>query len=159
LYHHVGPTGLLLLRELSLLYRPQRRLVHAPLCGPRPPVLLGHDDGDGVVEGAAARALEQERYLGHEEVGTGSLYAPVGLAPHERVQDVFEVPQGLSVPKDLAAERPAVYSPLFKDVLPEAFCDPGDGLLVFGEEAVDDLVGRGRLGPELAEQTHEGALA
>src|SRR5918997_758585 len=36
LYHHVGPPGLLLLRELSLLDRPQRRLVHSPLCGPRP---------------------------------------------------------------------------------------------------------------------------
>src|SRR5919112_215589 len=82
LYHHVGPPSLLLLRELSLLYRPQRRLVHAPLCGPRPPALLGHDDGDGVVEGAATPPLEQERYLGHEDVGTGGLYTPVGLAPH-----------------------------------------------------------------------------
>jgi hypothetical protein len=49
------------------------------------------------------------------------------------VQDVFEVSQGLTLPKDLAAECPAVYSPLFKDVPPEAFRDSGDGLLVFGE--------------------------
>src|SRR5918997_1079487 len=147
LYHHVGPPGLLLLRELSLLDRPQRRLVHSPLCGPRPPAPLGHDDGDGIVEGAAAPPLEQERYLGHEDVGTGGFYTPVGLAPHERVQDVLEVLQGLCVPKNLAAERPAVYAPPSKDVLTEALCDPYDGLLVLGEEAVDDLVGRGRLGP------------
>ena len=75
------------------------------------------------------------------------------------MKDVFEVPQGLTVSKDLATERPAVYSLLFNDVAPEAFRDPGDGLLVFGEQVVDDLVGRGRLGPELTEQTHEGALA
>src|SRR3712207_7478187 len=44
---------------------------------------------------AAARTLEQERYLGHEQVGSRILYAPPRLAAHERVQDLLEVLQGL----------------------------------------------------------------
>ncbi len=136
-----------------------RRLVHAPLRRPRPPSLLGHDYGDGAVEGAAAPALEQERYLGHDKVGLRILYAPVGLAAHERVQDLFEVLQGLRVPEDLAAERPAVHAVLFKDVPPEAFYDPRDSFFIFGEEVVHDLVRRDRLGAQSTEHIHEGALA
>jgi hypothetical protein len=66
------------------------------------------------------------------------------------VEDVLEVREGLRVSEDLAAERAAVDAPLAKDIFPETFDDLGYGLQVFGEEVVDDLVGRDGLGAELA---------
>src|SRR5215216_3734838 len=159
LYHHVGPAGLLLAGELARLYSSQRLLVHTPLGGPRPPPLLGHGYGDRVVEFVAAPTLEQEGYLGHEEVGGGGRYAPLRLAAHQRVQDLLEVPQGLRVSEDLAAERPAVHTALAQDVISEALYDAGDRLLVCGEEVVDNLVGRDGFGAQAPEHIHEGALA
>src|SRR5215210_623823 len=77
LYHHLGPPGLLLCGKLARLYRSQRLFVHAPLGGPHPSPLLGDGDGDRVVAGAAAPALEQERYLGHEEFWVGGRNPPI----------------------------------------------------------------------------------
>src|SRR5215207_1660714 len=82
LYHQVGPPGLLFAGELPRLYPPQRLAVHTPLRRPRPPPPFRHRNRYGVVEGAAAAALEQERYLGDEEVGArggaGCLRGPAG---------------------------------------------------------------------------------
>src|SRR5215212_1559049 len=71
LYHDVGPPCLLFLRELTRLYRAERRLVHAPLRGLGPGPRLGDDDGYRVIEVAAALTHEKERHVGHEEVGRG----------------------------------------------------------------------------------------
>src|SRR5215207_6011546 len=158
LYHQVGPPGLLFAGELPRLYPPQRLAVHTPLRRPRPPPPFRHRNRYGVVEGAAAAALEQERYLGDEEVGARGRYAPVGLAAHEGVQDVFEVPQGLRVAEDPVAERPAVDALFAKDGCSETLHNLRYRLPVFGEEVVNDLVGRDGLGTELAEQADEGAL-
>src|SRR5215211_7122845 len=159
LYHHVGPPGLLLCGKLARLYRSQRLFVHAPLGGPHPSPLLGDGDGDRVVEVTAAFALAQKRYLGHEEVGVGGRNAPLRLAAHERVQYLLEVSQGVRVPEDLAAESPAVYTPLAQDAISEALDDAGDRLLVRGEEVVDYLVGRDGLCAQAPENPYEGALA
>src|SRR5215210_3476709 len=159
LYHHIGQPGLLLRFKLPRLDGAERHLVHAPLRSPRPPSLLWHDHSHGVVVVRAASTLEQERHLGHEEVGLGGRDAPLCLAAHEGVQDLFEVVQGFGVPEDLAAEGPAVHATLAEHVAPEAIDDAGDSLLVPGEKVVDDLVCRYRLGAELAEEPDEGALA
>src|SRR3712207_9286375 len=81
---------------------------------------------------ALGPALEEERNLGHEQVGPRGRDAAPRLAANEGVQDLFEVPQSLCVPKDLAAQGSAVHAALSQDVFPEALDDAGDRRLVVG---------------------------
>src|SRR5215217_4077341 len=159
LYHHIRPPGLFFARELTILYRAALLLAHAPLLCPPPTSLLRHRDSHGNVELAAALALEEERYLGHEELRAGDPSATLRLLTHPRVQDLFEVLQSFGVPKDLPTQSLAIYPLLAAHAFPEA---PRNGcyrLIVARQEIVDDLIGGDGLGPAIAEHLHESALA
>src|SRR5215216_4000515 len=139
LYRQVGSPGLLLAREL------QRLLVQTPLRSPRTTPLFRHRDGHGDVEVPAPARLEQQRYLDHEELRHRSLDTPVGLATHQRMQYLFQIPQCPGVTEYLAAEGFAVDTVRSSDTFPEAFDNPGYRPAIVLQEVVHDLIGRGRL--------------
>src|SRR5215218_2310007 len=145
LYRQVGPPSLLLTRELPCLHGPQRRLVQAPPRSPRTAPLFRHRDGHGDVEVPAPARLEQQRYLHDEELRHRSLDTPVGLATHQRMQYLFQIPQYPGVTEYLAAEGFAVDTVRSTDTFPEAFDNPGYRPAVVLQEVVHDLIGRGRL--------------
>src|SRR5919107_478255 len=159
-YDQVGPLGLLLTGELPGLYGPQRRLVYTPILRPRAAPFLRHRDGHRVVEVLTPVCLEEQRYLHDEDVRYGSLDTPVGLATHQRMQYLFEIPQRPGVTEYLAAQGPAVDAVRTSDVLPETVDDPGYSLAVVLQEVVHDLIGRGRLcGRQLSQEADQRALA
>src|SRR5919112_4172524 len=145
LYRQAGPRGLLLSGELPRLHGPERRLVQAPLRSPRPAPLFGHRDGHREVEVRPSICLEEQRYLDDEELRHGCLDTPVGLATHQGMQYLFEVPQCPGVTEHLAAEGFAVDAVRSSDAFPEAFDYPEDSTAVVLEKVVHDLIGRGRL--------------
>src|SRR5215207_5244112 len=145
LYRQAGPPGLLLSRELPFLHGPQRRLVQAPLLSPHAAPLFRHRDGHRKVEVPTPACLEQQRYLDEKELRHRSLDTPVGLATHQRMQYLFEVPQCPGVTEYLAAESPAVDAVRSSDTFPETFDDPGYRPAVVLQEVVHDLISRGRL--------------
>src|SRR5918997_4807847 len=159
LHHHVCPSGLLCAGELARFYRAALLLPHAPLLRPLlTPLFRGHH-GDGDIEPRATPTLEEERYLGHEEIRIRSRGAPVRLLAHPWVQDLLEIPQRLHVTEDLLTQRLAVYAPLAAHVFSVPFHHGGYGLLILGEEVVYDFVGGKGLSTQTPENLYEGALA
>src|SRR3954469_10509231 len=102
-HYNIRATGLLLPGELAVLYRAALFLPHAALLCPRPAPRERRRDRDGDVERIGAPALEEKRYLGHEEVRLRSSGTPLRLLTHPWVQDLLEILQRFRVPKDLPA--------------------------------------------------------
>src|SRR5215210_1276490 len=85
-HHHVRPPGLLLTRELAVLYRTALLLSHPSLLRPHPAPLRRRHDRDGQVVLVDTPALEEKRYLGREEIRVRVSRAPLRLLAHSRMQ-------------------------------------------------------------------------